>query len=90
MLLHAAGYRAEHSLHHYRTIGALPLVLGAERESDARFLDACRLKRNAIEYQRAGAATADEADELIQLASELREAVLAWLGREHPDLSVRG
>ena len=87
MLLHASGYRAEHSLQHYRTLGALPLVLGAERESDARFLDACRLKRNTIEYQRAGSATADEAAELIALASALRGVVLAWLKREHPELS---
>ena len=90
MRLHASGYRAEHSLHHYRTIGALPRILGAQRESDARCLEACRLKRNAVEYQRPGAATADEAVELIRLASELRDAVLAWLGRQHPDLSPTG
>jgi hypothetical protein len=90
MLLHASGYRPEHTLHHYRTIGALPLILGQERESDVRFLDSCRLKRNTVEYQRAGAATADEAAELIKVASELRAAVLAWLKREHPELAPPG
>jgi len=90
MLLHASGYRAEHTLHHYRTIGALPLILGPEQASNARFLDACRLKRNTVEYQRAGAATADEAAELLKLASELRCVVLAWLGREHTELSPSG
>jgi hypothetical protein len=32
ILLYASGYRAERSLQHYRTIQAMPLVLGGERE----------------------------------------------------------
>lgn len=87
MLLHASGYRAVHGLQHYRTIQALPLVLGQERAPDAHYLDACRRKRNTVEYDRVGAVTEDDADELIRFARKLRGAVLAWLRQEHVDLT---
>jgi hypothetical protein len=40
--LQAAGYRASRDQRHYRTIAALPLVLGVEAQEIARFLDICR------------------------------------------------
>jgi hypothetical protein len=42
ILLYAEGYRAEKNLQHYRTIQAVPLILGADRKSDVDYLDACR------------------------------------------------
>jgi hypothetical protein len=44
ILLYAKGYRAERNLQHYRTIQALPLILGADKKSDAEYLDSCRTK----------------------------------------------
>jgi hypothetical protein len=87
VLLHASGYRAAHGLQHYRTITALPLILGGEREADAAYLDSCRLKRNTVEYERVGAVTEGEASELIDFVGELREAALTWLKDEHPELA---
>ena len=58
ILLHAEGYRPEKNLQHYRTIQALPLILGPARKGDANFLDACRNKRNVVEYDRIGAISA--------------------------------
>src|SRR3954454_17820320 len=46
ILLHASGYRPEKSLQHYRTLQALPHILGPGRRADAEYLDACRTKRN--------------------------------------------
>jgi hypothetical protein len=40
ILLYAEGYRAGQGLQHYRTIQALPLILGSTRESDAAYLEA--------------------------------------------------
>lgn len=57
VLLHASGYRPEKTLQHYRTLQELPLILGPERKADADYLDACRTKRNTVEYDYAGAAT---------------------------------
>lgn len=38
VVLHASGYKAERNLQHYRTIQALPLVLGDNRRGDADYL----------------------------------------------------
>jgi hypothetical protein len=86
ILMYASGYRPEKALHHYRTLQALPLILGPERKGDAEYLDACRIKRNTVEYDYAGGATNKDADELIQFARELREAVRSWLQENHIEL----
>lgn len=83
-LLHASGYRAERTLQHYRTITALPLILGKTHQGAADYLDACRKKRNTLEYDMAGAATAADADELLGFARELRAEVLTWLRANCP------
>jgi hypothetical protein len=79
ILLYAEGYRAARMLQHYRTIQALPLILDPEHQADAVYLDACRKKRNIVEYDYVGGATEDEASELADYVSELREKVLGWL-----------
>ena len=86
ILLYASGYRAERQLQHYRTIQALPIILGADHKGDAEYLDTCRKKRNIVEYDYAGGATDDNADELISFVKDLREDVHTWLTEHHPDL----
>ena len=36
ILLYAEGYKAESNLQHYRTIQALPMILGKEKSADAK------------------------------------------------------
>lgn len=84
ILLHVSGYRPEKNLAHYRTLQALPLILGNDRKSDADYLETCRVKRNKAEYDYVGAATGSEANELIQFTTSLREDVMAWLREHHP------
>ena len=86
ILLRAEGYLAAHGLQHYRTIQAMPLILGESRKEDATYLDSCRTKRNTVEYDRAGAASESEAEELVRFANTLKEDVLAWLKAKHPEL----
>jgi hypothetical protein len=85
ILLRAEGYRPTHGLQHYRTIQAMPLVLGTVKKSDAAYLDSCRVKRNTVEYDYVGGASDSDANELIAFAEELRAEVLGWLEREHPE-----
>jgi len=87
ILLYAEGWRPEKALAHYRTLQALALILGPERQADADYLDACRSKRNVAEYDAAGRVSTREARELAAFAGELRAAVIEWLGRRHPELS---
>ncbi len=86
ILVRVSGYRAERAQQHYRTIAALPLVLGSPRQDSATYLDTCRIKRNSAEYDMAGAATEADVDELLVFARELRRDVLAWLRIHHADL----
>jgi len=88
ILLYAERYRPEKALAHYRSLQALPLILGPERQADADYLDACRSKRNTAEYDSAGHVSAAEAKELIEFVEELREQVKVWLQEKHPELSL--
>ena len=73
-------------LQHYRTIQALPMILGPEHRADADYLDSCRKKRNIVEYDCVGGATEDEASELAAYVIELRDKVLEWLREKYPNL----
>ena len=86
ILLYAEGYRPEKTLQHYRTIQALPLIFGENRKADADYLDACRSKRNIVEYDYVGAVTEGDVHELIEFVKELKNSVLDWLRKNHPEL----
>ena len=86
ILLYSEGFRPIQGLAHFRTIQALPLILGNERISDAAYLETCRIKRNHVEYDYVGGATKADADELIEFAVALQKDVLAWLKTRHAHL----
>jgi len=86
ILLYASGYRATRASHHFYTINSLPLILGKTRKNDAEYLDACRSKRNIVEYDYVGSVTEDDVKELISFAKELKKDVIQWLRRYHPEL----
>ena len=86
VLVRAEGYRPSHGLQHYRAIMAMPLVLGQKKKNDANYLDACRTKRNTIEYDYIGGASYADADELIEFATELKAEVMKWLKDNHNEL----
>ena len=50
MMLYDAGYMPEKALAHYRTLLSITFTLGEHRKDDATYLDACRTKRNHVEY----------------------------------------
>lgn len=86
--LNAAGYRATRIGQHYRIIQSLAYTIGADAGLIAKF-DAFRKKRNMSDYERSGAVSAQEADEIFVLARRLRKNVGDWLERNHPKL-LRG
>ena len=83
--LAAAGYRAVREQHHYRTIQSLALTIGWPAPKVNRF-DRFRKKRNIIGYESAGVVSEREAQEMHELATGLRNDVLAWLEKQHPKL----
>ena len=87
ILLSAEGYRPSHELQHYRTLAALPEILGETKKEDAEYLNDCRKKRNIVEYEYVGGASDSDADELIEFVKDLRDEVMNWLKKNHPELS---
>lgn len=87
IVLLAEGWKPEKLSAHHRAISALPLIIGSEKQDDADYLDACRAKRNGLEYDAAGRVSSKEASELREFAVELRGVVVAWLEATHPKLS---
>jgi hypothetical protein len=86
-LLYAEGYRPSHELQHYRTLAALPEILGRTKKQDAQYLDDCRKKRNILEYDYAGGASESDAKELIAFVKEFRGEAIVWLKNKHPELT---
>jgi hypothetical protein len=86
ILLYAEGYRPEKTLQHYRAIQSLPLILGSHHQTDAKYLDTCRNKRNVAEYDYVGGVTNDDVAELVGYVNELRAEVLRWLNENHLEL----
>ena len=84
ILLAAEGYRPERTLQHYRTILAMPEILGKEMKEDAQYLDTCRKKRNIAEYDQIGIVSETEAEELLKFTKVLRKKVIDWLKINHP------
>lgn len=86
--LAAAGYRATRDQHHYRVIQSLRETIGADAQLVTAF-DAFRKKRNISGYDRAGMVSDAEVKAMREMALQLRDDVLAWLRRRHPDLLER-
>lgn len=86
VLLRAEGYRATHGLQHFRTLSAMPLVLGDSRRDDAAYLDTCRIKRNTVEYDYVGGVSTGDAAELLDFTTAFHGDVLAWLQQNHSSL----
>ena len=90
ILLYAEGYKAERNLQHYRSIRALPKILGPEKSDDSDYLDTCRAKRHMAEYDSVGVATDRDSDELITFVEGLRDEVITHLRKYHPEfLGIR-
>ena len=62
-------------------------VIHPKRQKDSDYLDACRSKRNIVEYDYVGGVTENDANEVIDFARGLKEEVKIWLEREHPELA---
>ncbi len=83
--LAAAGYRASRDQHHYRIIQSLAETIGATAQRIAIF-DAFRKKRNITGYERVGAVSDADAAAMRDLAEAIRDDVIDWLRRDHPQL----
>jgi hypothetical protein len=83
-----SGYRVSaRAGHHAVTFEAAHMAIGPEVASLTDYFDACRRKRNVIDYDNSSVATETEADELLSKASEFRDLVEAWVAAHHEKLT---
>jgi len=89
MAIACAGYRiASVPGHHRLTFEGAKLALGKPAEHLADYFDACRRKRNEIDYTGATIATSTEADELLLHAKTFLSLVEGWILSTHPSLKA--
>ncbi|MFW5887365.1 MAG: hypothetical protein ACOCUH_01070 [Bacteriovoracia bacterium] len=80
ILLRTAGYRTSGGgSHHITTFALMPKILGNQYKDDADYLDACRKKRNIVEYDMVGGATDQDAAELREFVEDFKSIVQKWV-----------
>lgn len=82
-----AGYRvASVPGHHRLTFEAAGFALGKPAAPLTDYFDACRRKRNLIDYTGVAVATGTEAEELLLHARSFLNLVEGWIEANHPTL----
>lgn len=83
VVLRASGYRTAGVGHHWITFQTLPELMSAGLQARADYFDACRRKRNIVDYDAAGEISDAETDELLAEVLEFKREVQAWLADRH-------
>lgn len=78
ILVRGSSLRVKSGSHHMNTIALLPEILGEDYIDDKNYLDSCRRKRNAVEYDYTGGVTEIEVAELQDFVVELKTKVVEW------------
>jgi len=82
-----SGYRVSaRSGHHRVTFEAAALAIGANAIPLSDYFDACRRKRNVIDYMTSSVATDTEAEEIVLKAQEFHAIVETWAKNVYPIL----
>jgi uncharacterized protein (UPF0332 family) len=88
MAIACAGYRLANTQGHHRlTFDSARVALGASASRSLDFFEACRRKRNTIDYDQASVATETEAAEVISEARSFLALVEKWITTHHPKLA---
>jgi uncharacterized protein (UPF0332 family) len=87
MAIACAGFRISSSPGHHRlTFEGAKLALGKSAAHLTDYFDACRRKRNEIDYTGAVIATTTEADEILLHAKSFLTLVEGWILSNHSEI----
>lgn len=87
MAIACAGYRIVSKVGHHRvSFETTKLVLDKPEHKYADYFEACRRKRNTIDYTFSNVATDTESKEIVVQAVEFYNEVENWIARNHPAL----
>jgi hypothetical protein len=88
MAIGCAGYRLASTVGHHRlTFDVARLAIGASAARTLDFFEACRRKRNVIDYDQASVVTETEAAEVVGEARSFLTLVEEWITTHHPKLA---
>lgn len=88
MAIACAGYRiGAVPGHHALTFESASIALGNQAKALTDYFEACRRKRNVIDYTGTHIATATEAAEVLERAKEFKRMVEAWIKAKYPQLA---
>ncbi len=87
IVVRALGQRIHGADHHRLTFEALADAENGRWREVADYLQHCRARRNVLMYDRTGAVSVAEADDLRRRARELLADVERWLRKQHGDLA---
>lgn len=82
--LYCKGFRPTGLGHHYTVFQAMKETMGNDYVDSANYFDACRAKRNVIDYDRSGGISEGEADRLFKETRQFREIIRNWLQTYYP------
>ena len=83
-----AGYRVTaRGGHHKTSFEALELAIGSCVAKLVSYFDACRRKRNVVDYDSAYRVSETEAEELLQKAKEFRVLIEKWIVQNNPQFA---
>jgi uncharacterized protein (UPF0332 family) len=88
IVISCAGYRVASTPGHHRLhFEAARIALGLKAKRFLDYFDACRRKRNVIDYDAAFVATETEAEEILREAKAFLAFVEQWISSENPYLA---
>ena len=76
--------------HHNCSIDSLRHTLGRQWSDTADYLERCSRLRGQAVYERIGVVSNQDATDLLDTATELRNVVVSWLEVNHPELVPPG
>jgi hypothetical protein len=83
-----SGYRTSGLGAHQTAFQAIKVAMGPEVHPLMNYFDACRRKRNSVDYDLAGIATETETTSLLEKAEEFRALAEAWITANHPQFAL--
>ena len=88
MVAACAGFKVIGLGAHQTAFQAMKVAIGPSVNTLMNYFDACRRKRNNVDYDMAGVATETETEELLKKAEEFRQLAEAWIAQNHPQYAL--
>jgi len=83
IILYCKGYQSYGKAHHFTTFQALKIILGKDYEELADYFDACRVKRNTLDYDLVGIVSEKEFNELMNEVERFYHFVSSWVKKNY-------